>query len=164
MVGIYTDKSGRLCATQRLRKVLSADHNYKEGDVVKGFIYDVNDEMGAFVAIDKRYFGLILSNEMMPNMNVGSEVVGRVTKIREDGKMNITLNKRVDLQMDEDSLAIYSALQDNEGFLPYYDKTDSETIKRVFHMSKKAFKRAIGKLYKEKKVRIGEDGIYLEEG
>lgn len=163
MVGLYTDKSGRLAATQKLKKVLAADHNYEEGDVVTGMIYDMNDDIGAFVAVDNKYYALILSNEVMPNMRRGVEVTGRVTKVREDGKMNMTVNKRIDMQMDEDSLAIYTSLQDNGGHLPYHDKTDSETIKRAFNMSKKAFKRAIGKLYKEKKIRIDEDGIYLIE-
>lgn len=163
MVGIYTDKTGRLCATQRLKKFLRADSPYTEGDTVSGIIYDVKEDMGAFVAVDRKYFGMILSNELMPNMKPGYELTGRVTKVREDGKVNITVNKRVDLQMDEDSVKIYELLQFNDGFLPYNDKSDSDTIRRVFMMSKKAFKRSIGRLYKEKKLLISEDGIRLAD-
>lgn len=164
MIGIYTDKSGRVCATQKLKKVLSADHQYKLDDIVYGTIYSMTDDIGAFVAIDNKYFGLILSNEVLPSMKRGMEVTGRVTKVRDDGKMNMTLNKRIDLQMDEDSLVIYAALEEHGGFLPYHDKSDSQAIKRTFNMSKKAFKRAIGKLYKEKKIQIELDGLHLIEG
>lgn len=163
MVGIYTDKTGRLCATQRLKKFLRSDTPYNEGDAISGIIYDVKYDMGAFVAVDKKYFGMILSNELMPNMKPGYELTGRVTKVREDGKVNITVNKRVDLQMDEDSVKIYELLQDNDGFLPYNDKSNSDTIRRVFMMSKKAFKRSIGRLYKEKKIAIVENGIKIAE-
>lgn len=160
-VGIYTDKSDRLCATQKLRKFMLMDSGYQEGDTVTGLIYDINDEMGAFVAVDNKYFGLILSNEVMPNMKRGQVVECRVTKVREDGKLNLTMNKRIDLQMDEDSTKIYEILTENGGFLPYNDKTDSETVRRIFFMSKKAFKRSIGKLYKEKKIDLTELGIKL---
>ncbi len=163
MVGIYLDKSGRLCATQKLRKFLVTGGDYQVGDAVEGVIYDMNDELGAFVAIDKKYFGLILSNEVMPSMRVGQSVSGRITKIRDDGKMNMTVNKRIDLQMDDDASYIYNALIENEGFLPYHDKTDADTIKRALNMSKKAFKRSIGKLYKDKKIRIDSDGIHKED-
>lgn len=162
MVGIYTDKSGRLCATQKLRKVLSVEHELNEGDVVDGMIYDMADDIGAFVAINNKFFGLILSNEVMPNMKVGMKVTGRITKVREDGKLNMTINKRIDFQMDDDSTIIYRKLEDHGDFLAYNDKTDSETINKVFNMSKKAFKRAIGKLYKEKRIRIEDDGIHRE--
>lgn len=162
MVGIYIDKSGRLCATQRVRRILSVDHEYKEGDLVTGVIYDVSEDLGAFVAINRKYFGLILVNEFLPYMKVGLEVEGRITKIREDGKINITLNKPIREQMDMDSKDILELLINNKGFLPYNDKTDSDTIKQVFKMSKKAFKRALGRLYKERHILIKEDGIYQD--
>ena len=163
MVGIYTDKTGRLCATQKLKKFLRADSPYSVGDTITGMIYDVKYDMGAFVAVDRKYFGMILSNELMPNMKPGYELTGRVTKVREDGKVNITVNKRVDFQMDEDSVKIYDLLKYNDGFLPYNDKSNSDTIRRVFMMSKKAFKRSVGRLYKEKKIEIVDKGIRLVE-
>lgn len=162
-VGIYTDKTGRLCATQKLRKFLRMDSPFVEGDDVSGFIYDMKHDMGAFVAVENKFFGLILSNEVMPSMRIGSTVSGRVTKVREDGKLNITVNKRIDLQMDDDSAKIYDILTKNDGFLPYHDKSNAETIRRVFDMSKKAFKRSLGKLYKEKRITIEENGIRLIE-
>lgn len=162
-VGIYTDKSGRLCATQKLRKFLRMDSPFVEGDEVSGFIYDMKEDMGAFVAVDNKFFGLIMSNEVMPNMKVGSVISGRVTKVREDGKLNLTVSKRIDVQMDEDAAKIHELLMDNGGYLPYHDKSDAETIRRVFNMSKKAFKRSLGKLYKEKRITIEEAGIRLIE-
>lgn len=163
LVGIYTDKSGRLCATQRMKKFLETDGGFKLDEVVSGVIYDMAPEIGAFVAVEGKYYGLILSNEVMPNMKIGQTVTGRITKVRDDGKVNITLNKRVDMQMDEDSAKIYEILTENDGYLPYHDKTDAEDIRRVFNMSKKAFKRSIGLLYREKKILIESDGIRLSE-
>ncbi len=162
LVGLYTDKSGRLCATQKLKKFLTIDEvpPYKVGDVVNGIVYDLSEEIGAFVAVEHRYFGLIFAEEVMPSMKVGDEVTARITKIREDYKINLSTSKRVDLQMDEDSAKIWSELEENGGFLPYHDKTDSEVIRRVFDMSKKAFKRSVGQLYREKRIRIEEDGIH----
>ena len=159
LVGIYMDKSERACATQKIRKILHSDIPYNEGDEVKGLIYDIHPEMGAFVAVDNQYYGLILSNEVMPGMTVGQEIEGRIIKKREDGKVNISVSKRIDLQMDEDSQMILEMLEDNDGFLPYHDKTDSETIRKVFALSKKSFKRAIGKLYKDRVIDITENGI-----
>lgn len=161
MVGIYTDKTGRPCATQKLKKFLRCDSPYNEGDTVSGIIYDMKEDMGAFVAVAGCYYGLILSNEVMPNMAVGQQVTGRVVKVREDGKLNITVSKRIDFQMDEDSEAILEKLVSNDGYLPYHDKTDADTIRRVFNISKKAFKRSIGKLYKEGKIELKDEGIHL---
>lgn len=160
LVGIYTDKSGRLCATQKMKKFLLSACPFKEGDLVEGVIYDINPEIGAFVAVAHKYYGLILANELMPNMKIGQKVTGRITKVRDDGKMNLTVNKRVDLQMDEDSAIIYQLLEENDGFLPYHDKTDAEDIRRVFNMSKKAFKRSIGQLYRENRITIDDTGIH----
>jgi len=164
MVGIYIDKSGRLCATQKVRRLLSSNHSYEEGEQVKGIIYEISEEYGAFVAVDRKYFALILVNELLPYMKVGLEVEGRITKVREDGKMNITLNKPIREQMDQDSMKILEVLEKNKGFLPYNDKTDSDTIKQIFSMSKKAFKRGIGKLYRERHISIESDGIQLQKG
>lgn len=159
MVAIYEDKSGRLCATQKVKNTLLLESPYKINDQVMGIIYDMKPDMGAFVAIDYKYFGLILSNEIMPNMKVGQIVEGRITKVREDGKLNMTIQQLVHIQMDSDSSRIYNLLCDNGGYLPYYDKTDKDTINQVFNMSKGAFKRGIGKLYKEHKIKLEDKGI-----
>lgn len=161
LICLYIDKSGRVCGSQKVKKVLMTGAPYKEGDEVEGIIYDVNDELGAFVAIDGKYYGLIFATEVLPSMKAGASFNGRVTKVRDDGKLNLTPTKRVDLQMDEDSQRLLELLKDNDGFLPYHDKTDSEVIRRIFGMSKKAFKRAIGKLYKDQLIDLKEDGIHL---
>jgi predicted RNA-binding protein (virulence factor B family) len=161
MVGIYEDKSGRLCATQKTKKIMTSDSPFKEGDSVTGIIYDLKEDMGVFIAVSNKYFGLVLSNEALPSMRIGQMVEGRVVKVREDGKLNVTLTQRVHVQMDDDSEKVYGQLKDNDGFLPYHDKSDKDIINRVFNMSKGAFKRAIGRLYKEKKIEIKEDGIHL---
>ncbi|VDN46544.1 RNA-binding protein [Petrocella atlantisensis] len=160
LVGIYEDKSGRLCATQKLKKILRSDSPYKENDQVTGLIYDIKEDMGAFVAVEGKYYGLILSNELLPNMKIGQKVEGRITKVRDDGKLNLTTAQRIDFQMDSDSERLYLRLCDAGGFLPYHDKSDKDVINKAFNMSKGAFKRALGRLYKEEKILIKEDGIY----
>ncbi|PKM53433.1 MAG: RNA-binding protein, partial [Firmicutes bacterium HGW-Firmicutes-3] len=129
-------------------------------DQVTGLIYDIKDDMGAFVAVEGKYYGLILTNELLPNMKIGQKIEGRITKVREDGKLNLTTAQRIDFQMDSDSERLYQRLCDADGFLPYHDKTDKDVINKAFNMSKGAFKRALGRLYKEEKIVIKEDGIY----
>ena len=81
--------------------------------------------------------------------------------IREDGKLNLSLREKGYIQMDIDSARIMDKLSENEGFLPYHDKSAPEDIRREFGMSKNEFKRAIGRLYKNRQIKISDKGIEL---
>lgn len=159
LVSLYVDKSSRLCATMKVYPFLKKNSPYKKDDYVDGIAYEDSDQFGTFVAVDNCYSALIPRQMQAGNIPLGSRVHARVTDVRPDGKLTLTLKDKAYLQMDKDSSLIYEKLSKAGGFLPYHDKTDPEVIKRVFGLSKNAYKRAIGRLMKEKKILIQKDGI-----
>lgn len=161
LVTLYIDKSERLCATMRIYDFLRADSPYRAEDTVTGTIYRINPEYGAFVAVDNRYYGMIPQKELYDTVKVGAAVTAKVARVRSDGKLDLRLRERAYLQMDEDAALILEALKAYDGVLPFGEKADAEVIKRSLHISKSAFKRAIGRLLKEGRVRTGDSAVYL---
>lgn len=159
LVSLYVDKSNRLCATMKVYDFLESNRDYQEGDMVSGLAYDHIDAFGTFVAVDNIFSALIPNNELFKPLNLGENVQARIAKITEDGKLTLSLRDKSYIQMDFDADMILQHLKDAGGFLPYHDKSDAEDIKNKFHISKNAFKRAIGKLYKNKVINIEDDGI-----
>ena len=149
LVALYVDKSGRLAATMRVYAYMSNEPPYGKDDKVTGTIYEINPDIGAFVAVDNRYYGLIPARELYGDLREGDKVEARVLKVREDGKLDLSPREKAYLQMDTDSRLV----------LPFNDKASPETIKREFHLSKNAFKRAVGRLLKEGKIKITEKTI-----
>jgi len=160
LFALYIDKSQRLCATMKIYDYLRTDSPYQVDDTVKGMVFSKNPEYGIFVAVDNRYLGLIPKNEIVRDFRIGEEIEVRVKEIREDGKMNLSVREKAYVQMDIDSGFIMEKLELNGGFLPYHDKSSPEEIKAYFGMSKNEYKRAIGRLYKMRKIRITPEGIY----
>ena len=160
LVTLYIDKSERLCATMKIYDYLSCESPYKKGDKVHGRIYEITDSFGCFVAVDDEFSALIPHNEMTRELKVGEEVDARVKEVTEEGKLTLSLQEKVKVQMGMDAERIYSRLEEAGGYLPLHDKTSPEIIKREFQISKAAFKRAIGRLMKQKKIQIKEDGIH----
>ncbi|WDV44889.1 S1-like domain-containing RNA-binding protein [Clostridiaceae bacterium M8S5] len=161
LVGVYVDKSNRLCATMRVYDLLSTELPYKVNDVVKGFVYSLNREMGAFVAIDNRYHAMIPKNEIFHNVKIGDTVTGRITKIRPDGKAYISLRDKTYKQMDKDTDTLMNKLIKNGGKLPLNDKSSPDKIKAQLNMSKGSFKKAVGRLLKKRIIKITDNGIEL---
>ena len=161
LVTLYTDKSNRLCATMKVYELLSTDSDYKKDDQVTGIVYDSIDTFGVFVAVDNKYSAMIPKNELFPTIKIGDTVTARVINVREDGKLNLSLRDKSHLQMDTDSEMVLTKLNAAGGFLPYCDNSSPEEIKAEFKLSKNAFKRAIGKLYKAGTISITDDGIQL---
>jgi len=161
LVALYIDKSERLCATMKIYERLSAEHSYKKGDYVTGVIYEMK-EFGAMVAVDKQYYGLIPKKEIHRKMKVGETVEARVTAIRPDGKIDLSLSKAIPMQMNDDAQMILEVIQSYDGVLPYNDKAKPQTIERDFHISKNAFKRAVGQLLKQGKIEITDTSIRLK--
>ncbi|MCI8560024.1 MAG: S1 RNA-binding domain-containing protein [Dorea sp.] len=160
---LYVDKTGRLCATMKLYERLSTDSDYKKDDEVWGTVYEISDNFGVFVAVENRYSGLIPKREDFGNMKVGDMVTARITKVLEDGKLDLSVRKKAFLQMDEDARMLLKKMKSNGGKLPFTDKSDAESIKKELGLSKNAFKRAVGRLLKEQKIRISEKGIEILE-
>lgn len=159
LVGMYEDKSGRLCATMNVYDLLSSDSPYQVNDEVNGTIYSIKEAYGAFVAVENKYHGLIPLKEMYGQCKEGSTVSVRVRKIREDGKLELSLRKPAYLQMEDDARKIMEVLDQHEGRLCLNDKSSPEEIKRTLAMSKAAFKRAVGRLLKEGVIEITSEGL-----
>ena len=158
LAALYIDKSGRLAATMKLYPYLRQDSPYVIGDTVTGTVYQTAHNFGVFVAVDGKYSGMIPKREAPEGYRPGDVVELRVTNVKEDGKLDLSAHKKAYQQMDEDAEAVLEKIQDDyEGELPFDDKADPEQIREVFGLSKAAFKRAVGKLYRERKV-ILEDG------
>ena len=159
LVALYIDKSGRLCATMKVYPKLRTDHSYQKDDQVQGIIYDRSDNFGMFVAVDNCYSALIPKREAFGDLKVGDVVEARVAKVREDGKMDLSVRKKAFMQMDDDATIILRRIEEYGGKLPFTDKADPEVIAKEFGLSKNAFKRAVGRLLKEKKIKITEKNI-----
>ena len=161
LVSLYIDKSNRLAATMDVHKYMQVAGKYQKDDNVGGIVYDMNRNIGAFVAIENKYYGLIPAKEIHGNVKVGDQISARVTDVRPDGKINLSLNKKAYMQMDEDAQKVLKVIEEYGGELPYGEKVSPQMIQRDFGMSKGAFKRAIGHLYKERKIDIAENCIKM---
>lgn len=161
MVALYIDKSNRLAATMKVYKYLPTGEGYEKDQGVSGTVYEISDKFGVFVAVDDKYQGLIHKNEVHTKLSIGDVVEARITSVKEDGKIDLSLNKKSYLQMDDDAEKILKVIEEFDGVLPFNDKASPEVIEREFGMSKASFKRAVGRLYKERKIEIGEKSIRI---
>lgn len=161
LVALYVDKTDRLCATMNVYKQLSTDSPYKTGDEVSGIVYEDSDNYGLFVAVDNIYSAIIPKKEIVGNIEIGDRVRGRVTLVREDGKLNLSIRDKSYIQMYPDMDKIMSLLESYNGVLPFTEKASPEVIMRETGMSKSEFKRAIGHLYKERKIDLSDGKIRL---
>lgn len=161
LVALYIDKSQRLCATMKVYDYLRTDSPYKKDDQVEGVIYESSDNFGMFVAVDHKYSALIPKREQPKGLRTGMKVTARVTEVKPDGKLNLSVREKAFIQMDEDAVMVLARIEEFGGVLPFNDKADAETIREEFGLSKNAFKRAVGHLYKERKIEIKEDSIVI---
>lgn len=160
LVTLYIDKSSRLCASMRgIYHLLHTDAPYSKDDIVTGRVYEFSDNFGAFVAVDDRYSALIPAHEDHTKLHIGQIIEAKVTNVKPDGKMDLTLRDKAYIQMDKDAERVLAIIDEYAGVLPFTDKASPEIIMRETQLSKAAFKRAVGRLYKERKVVITENGI-----
>lgn len=162
---VYLDldtKTDRLYASNKIDKHLENDIlTIKEKEEVELLVLQKTD-LGFTVIVNNRHKGLLFNNEIFRELNIGDKLKGFVKKIREDNKIDISLqaigyNKFIDTNSD----LIYRALLENDGFLAVTDKTSPDEIYLQFGMSKKAFKKTLGALFKQKKIKIQPNGIKL---
>ena len=162
LVTLYIDKSGRLCASMKhLYDKLSTEAPYERGETVSGRVYEFGHDFGTFVAVDDRYSAMIPRSEDTSDLKIGDIIEARVTGIKEDGKLDITRRANKETQMDADAKKVLGVIEEYAGVLPFNDKASPEIIMREMQMSKAAFKRAVGRLYKERKIEITEKSIRL---
>lgn len=163
LVTLYIDKSERLCATMKVYELLRQDSPYQKNDHVKGIIYDTSPEFGVFVAVDQLYSARIPKKEVYRDLQVGQMIEARVTEVKEDGKLELSIRNKIPEQMDQDAKLVWERLEEYGGKLPFTDKADPEVIKREFGLSKNAFKRAVGRLLKEGKIEINDKNIAIKK-
>ena len=138
---------------------LQTDSPYKKDDQVHGRIYEVSSEFGAFVAVDYKYSGLIPVKELYGNVVIGDDVTARVTNVKEDGKLDLSIREKAYLQIAKDAEKVLQVIDSFDGVLPFTDKAIPEVIKREMQMSKNEFKRAVGHLLKQGRIQINEKSI-----
>lgn len=160
LVALYIDKSSRLCATMKVYPYLKKNSPYHLNDEVHGRVYETSDNFGVFVAVDDQYSALIPKREGNPGLKPGNKITARVTGIKEDGKIDLSVRDKAYLQMDEDAEYVMETIEEFEGVLPFDDKARPEVILREFGLSKNAFKRAVGRLMKQGRVEVKDGRIY----
>lgn len=159
LAALYIDKSDRLCATMNVYPYLSTESPYGKEDRVSGTVYEISDNFGAFVAVDDQYSGLIPKKELYGAVRIGDVIQARVTDVKEDGKLNLSIREKAYLQIGKDAQKVMEVIDSFDGALPFTDKASPEVIRRELQMSKNEFKRAVGHLLKEGKIQITERAI-----
>ncbi|WP_339628739.1 S1-like domain-containing RNA-binding protein [uncultured Maribacter sp.] len=164
VVHCYLDeRSGRLVASNKIDKFLSNDSvELKEWEQVQ-LVVTRQTDLGWEVIVNERHKGLVYFNEVFKPINIGDVIPGCIKTIRKDNKLDISLQPLGAKVLEPAAKKIYEVLKENSGFLGLHDKSAPEEIRDVFQMSKKTFKKGLGTLYKERKIKIETDGITLIE-
>jgi predicted RNA-binding protein (virulence factor B family) len=162
LVALYIDKSQRLCATMNVYPYLRTDSPYHKDEWVDGRVYEISKEFGAFVAVDNCFSALIPRKELYGQIQIGDDIHARVTEVKADGKLNLSVREKSYIQIGKDANAIMDMLENGQGRIPFTDKAAPELIQQETGMSKNEFKRAIGNLLKSGKIEITADSILLK--
>ena len=163
LVALYVDKSNRLCATMKVYHYLRTDSPYQKDDKVEGIVYEISPNFGVFVAVDNCYSALIPKSEPAEGIRVGDRICARITEVKGDGKLSLSIREKAYIQMNADAEKLLSLIEKSGGELPFSDKADPELIREKTGMSKNEFKRAAGNLYKQRLIVIEKDRIYKAE-
>jgi predicted RNA-binding protein (virulence factor B family) len=164
LVKIYIDgQTGRAAATEKLEFELSNDPlTVKEKELVRLTVYRRTD-IGYTVIINNLHTGVLHNNEIYRNIQVGDQFEGFIKHIRPDNKIDVAAGKPGYERVEDESEKILRLLKENNGYLPYYDKSSPSAIYDFFGMSKKTFKMVTGNLYKQQKIIFTETGIKIAE-
>lgn len=162
VVYVYADLvTDRLVASTKLNRFFEKqDIRLESGDVVDLLIY-AETNLGYNAVINNLYSGLIYKNELFENIRIGDQMKGYVKTVREDHKIDLSLQKSGFELVDDVKWKLLQELKDRNGFLPLTDNSSPEEIRKVLPISKKAFKKAVGALYKERLVVLEEKGVRL---
>lgn len=159
---LLDEKTNRLVASNKLNKFIETDFISVEVDEEVDVLVSERSELGYTVIINHVHKGLIFANETFRELNVGETMKAYVKNIREDGKIDVSLQRQGYVNVEPSAKKILDILKEKNGFLPLTDKSEPEAIYAQLEMSKKTFKKAIGGLYKRKLIKIAEEGIYLQ--
>lgn len=164
LVYVYVDKSDRLAASMRLeRNIEKTEAKYEEGQKVS-LLIAARTDLGFKAIIENRHWGILYANEVFQPLQQGQRIDGYIKKMRDDGKIDLILQKTGHASANEDiGPKILDLLRQKNGFLPINDKTPPEVIYRLLGVSKKKYKIALGGLYKKRLITVHDDGIRLAE-
>lgn len=162
LVKIYIDEqTGRVAATEKIEPFLSNENlEVKEMDMVDLTVYRRTD-IGYVVIINHRHTGVLHFNEIYRDITEGDRFKGFIKKIRPDNKIDVVVGKPGYQRVEDEASKVLRLLQENNGYLPYNDKSSPDDIYSFFGMSKKTFKMTTGGLYKQKKIVFTQTGIKL---
>ncbi|MBK8349936.1 MAG: GntR family transcriptional regulator [Saprospiraceae bacterium] len=160
VVHIYVDKvTDRITGSMKLEKFLDKSTPvYEPNEEVDLLIWTLTD-VGYKAIINGKHQGVVYKNEIFKKTQTGQKVKGYIKKVREDGKIDLALEKQGYVKIDSQAQKVMDLIQASGGQLPYNDKTDPDVIYNIFGMSKKTFKQAIGNLFKLRMITISESGI-----
>ncbi|MDO8996256.1 S1 RNA-binding domain-containing protein [Sediminibacterium sp.] len=164
LVMLYIDEmTGRVAATEKVENLMSNDAlTVKEMEAVDLLVYRTS-ELGYVMIINNKHIGILHGNEVFQQLEIGVKVKGFIKKIRPDNKIDLILGKPGYTKVEDETAKVLRLLAENNGYLPYNDKSDPTDIYAFFGMSKKAFKMTTGNLYKQKKIQFTQTGIQLIE-
>ncbi|GIU45715.1 GntR family transcriptional regulator [Shewanella sairae] len=164
LVYIYTSHvDDRIVASAKVDKFLDLTEPKFRNDEEVNLIIGGSTDLGYKAIINNTHWGVLYRNEVYTRLSFGQKLKGYIKRMRSDGKIDLILQKGAKEELDKHSVTIMIKLKQAGGFLPLNDKTDAEVIYSQLSMSKKAFKKSIGGLYKNKQITISPDGIRLEE-
>ena len=155
-IGLYLDNTGRLAGTMRVRELLGVDGKFRCGDWVAGEAWREDPEIGLFVIVERRFVGLLPKHEPHP-LRRGEAARFRVSHVHPDGKIELSLRGQAHEELERDAAAILEVLERPESPV-VGDRSDPEEIRARFGLSKKAFKRAVGRLLKTGRVDVDQTG------
>lgn len=157
---LYSDKSGRLAVSMKvsdeIRRASLPATNVRRGDKLRGAIFNVTDA-GAFIFSDERHIIFVPQKEIPRALRIGEVVSVRITFLRDDGRLNGSLREIKENALDRDAAKIFAAMQANGGILPLNDNSPPEKISAAFKISKAAFKRAVGHLFRQRRIEKFRD-------
>jgi len=164
IVYVYIDeKTGRIAASAKVDKFLGLQPaDYKPGDEVELFIYGPCP-LGFNAIINNAHWGMLYAGEVFQPLNRGEHITGYIHKVREDGKIDLSLYPAGYKKAQTSAELIIEYLKRNDGFMELTDKSPADEIYETFGISKKNFKMAVGSLYKNRVIEIGQNGIRLVE-
>jgi predicted RNA-binding protein (virulence factor B family) len=162
LVKLYLDEqTGRVAATEKIDFLLNNEElTVKEKEIVELIVYR-KTELGYAMIINNRHIGLLHSNEIYREMVIGEKLEGFIKSIRPDQKIDVVIGKPGFQKIEDEAAKILRLLAENDGYLPYHDKSDPADIYAFFGMSKKVFKMTTGTLYKQHKIAFTKTGIQL---
>lgn len=164
IVKIYLDEqTGRVAATEKIEPFLSNEQlTVKEQDPVDLLVYRRTD-IGYTVIINNQHTGVLHFNDIFQEIGVGDRLKGFIKNIREENKIDVAVGKMGYSRVEDEAGKVLRLLQENNGYLPYNDKSNPDEIYSFFGMSKKTFKMTTGGLYKARKIEFTQTGIKLIE-